>query len=226
MFKNKVNIVEAHYPPSNKNDWWFDLNENILKRYFGREWKQYDTPPPIYINMPADNEIWLYIDGDASEVDIINAIRSYTSETPVSCTLQDNVAKVTFENNIRELKNSWMPEIFDLAYIRYVKLPKLSFMGNEMEEQVFNMDFASIIIQDTDKILYNAVSSWTTIICVADTPPEIEYNSFGEPDGENYQPRIVYVKDDLVTTYRNSTNWSDLDIRPLSEVDKSIYNWG
>lgn len=38
MFKNKVNIVESKTPPTNKNDWWYDLNTQTLKRYTGGAW--------------------------------------------------------------------------------------------------------------------------------------------------------------------------------------------
>ena len=37
MFK-KVNIVESNTPPTNKHDWWYDLNYNALKRYYGGSW--------------------------------------------------------------------------------------------------------------------------------------------------------------------------------------------
>ena len=38
MFKNKVNIIESTLPPTNKNDWWFDLNSETLKQWKNGTW--------------------------------------------------------------------------------------------------------------------------------------------------------------------------------------------
>ena len=42
----KVNIVESKFPPSNKYDWWYDLNENVLKRFVGDNWTSIASPDP------------------------------------------------------------------------------------------------------------------------------------------------------------------------------------
>lgn len=225
MFKNKVNIVEAHYPPTNENDWWFDLNTHILKRYYTGEWKRYDTPPPININMPADNEIWLRYTGEYSEDAFSSYMEEHVPGFNGSWDVKGDVIIVT-DNDVKNIltgENYFTPSVNDEDFmISSIKLPKVNILGAEMENPIFSSSIDWIIIQDINYIKPYVVHSGPGIICLADTPPQVSYDSFGDSPYEVN----VYVKDELVNTYKNDTNWCDYTIKPISELDQSIYNWG
>lgn len=55
---NKINIVESKTPPTNKNDWWYDLNTGVLKRFSGGKYNSVvgeggNTPTPEVSWMPV-----------------------------------------------------------------------------------------------------------------------------------------------------------------------------
>lgn len=224
MFKNKVNIIESKFPPTNKNDWWFDLNENILKRYFAGEWKKYDTTPPKPITMPADNEIWVRYTGSVSEDDIGSYISENIFDFTGSWKVKEDVIIIT-DNNVKNIlsgDNLFMSSIGDQGTVDSIKVPKLSKLGNDMETPIFSYNIDWIIIQDIDRISNFVCHDGPGIICLANIPPQVSYLSFGE---EPYDTD-VYVKDELLDTYQQDTNWCDYNIRPISKLDQSIYNWG
>jgi hypothetical protein len=55
---NKINIVESEDPPTNKNDWWYDLNDDRLKRFSGGKYnfvvgEGSNTPEVSWIPAPG-----------------------------------------------------------------------------------------------------------------------------------------------------------------------------
>lgn len=71
MFKNKVNIIESKLPPTNKNDWWFDLNTEVMK-----QWKNGDWVNTLLPQYPSHTGVLLYKTNNDSKVtstyDILN----------------------------------------------------------------------------------------------------------------------------------------------------------
>ena len=81
---NKINIVESKNPPTNKNDWWYDLNTGVLKRFSGGKYNSVvgeggNTPTPedswipvpdLYANISSDELLVFHEDGEDTRPDI------------------------------------------------------------------------------------------------------------------------------------------------------------
>lgn len=79
---NKINIVESKTPPINKNDWWYDLNDGVLKRFSGGKYNSVvgeggNTPedswipvPDLYANISSDELLVFHEDGEDTTPDI------------------------------------------------------------------------------------------------------------------------------------------------------------
>lgn len=220
-FKRKIEIVESTTPPPNKYNWWFDLNARKLKRFDGGEWVEYTFKPKIQISMPESNEIWFLLQGDNIEISYSD-IESFDGDMRLdvgmveSYKLTNNVLKLKYYDSIGSLSQYIPSKVGDYPILA-TKLPKLSHLGDsDMGNSV--LDDFDVIMQDVDYIEENAINS-NTVICLANTPPDISEWTFpGDTD--------IYVDDDLVNIYKAETNWDMYNIQPLSSLDNSVYNWG
>lgn len=225
-FKRKIEIVESTTPPPNKYNWWFDLNARKLKRFDGGEWEEYSVKPEIVVPMPKDNEIWLQLNSDShyiSENDIANYIQTfdYYMDDLDSYKLEGHVLKLVFNFPINSISYGQVETSVGDAEIISIKLPKLDRIGDGDGTIIYGIP--SVIIQDTTEISDWAISCGN-LICLAQIPPEIgDLN--GDPEmGEGIGR--VYVRDSVIEKYKSATNWSSMDIKELSSLDKSVYNWG
>lgn len=55
-YKRKINVIESSTPPSNKYDWWYDINRKLLKRPVNGGYENIITPenesePAVIINL-------------------------------------------------------------------------------------------------------------------------------------------------------------------------------
>jgi hypothetical protein len=225
-FKRKIEIVESTTPPSNKYNWWFDLNARKLKRFDGGEWREYSVKPEIVVPMPKDNEIWLQLDSDShyiSENDIKNYIQTfdYYMDDLDSYKLEGHVLKLVFNSTINSITYGQVNTSIGNAEIISIKLPKLNKIGDGTGAIIYGIP--TVIVQDI-----TAISNWAfycdNLICLAQTPPNSGDLS-GDPEMGEGVIR-VYVQDSVIDKYKIATNWSSLDIKGLSSLDKSVYNWG
>jgi hypothetical protein len=225
-FKRKIEIVESTTPPPNKYNWWFDLNARKLKRFDGGEWGEYSVKPEIVVPMPKDNEIWLQLDSDShyiSEDDIEKFIQAfdYFMDDLDSYKHEGHVLKLVFNYPINSITYGQVDAYVGDAEIISMKLPKLNIIGDEGGTPISGIPV--VIIQDTTEILDWAIYCGN-LICLAQTPPKIGDLS-GDPEmGEGVSR--VYVRDSVIEKYKSATNWSSMDIKELSSLDKSVYNWG
>lgn len=225
-FKRKIEIVESTTPPPNKYNWWFDLNEQKLKRFNSGEWVEYNTKPEIVVPMPKDNEIWLQLSPDLQPVyedDVIQYIANLDYQTSEldSYKLEEDVLKIVLKPTIDSIYNAYLPRHIGDNSIIAVKLPKLGIIGTDMWDSA--MSIPTVITQEVTEILENAISC-DNLICLAQIPPEIG-NLQGDLEmGEGVES--VYVRDAVIDKYKSATNWSYMNIKELSSLDKSVYNWG
>lgn len=225
-FKRKIEIVEATTPPPNKYNWWFDLNERKLKRFNNGEWVEYTTKPEIVVSMPKANEIWLQLSPDPQPVyddDVIQYIANLDYQTSEldSYKLEGDVLKIVFKPTIDSIYDVYLPGDIGDNTIIAVKLPKLSTIGTSMWDSAISIP--TVITQEVTEIMGYAISC-NNLICLAQTPPEIG-DLQGDPEMGDGVER-VYVRDSVIDEYKSATNWSDMNIKKLSSLDKSVYNWG
>lgn len=83
-FKRKVNIIESTTPPTNPFDWWYDLNNGVLKKPVGGGYIHVlpsipDGPTPseksdLNIGTEGEYEFYIYAYDGMSMLDLLNPI--------------------------------------------------------------------------------------------------------------------------------------------------------
>lgn len=113
---NKINIVESKNPPTNKNDWWYDLNDGVLKRFSGGRYNSVvgeggNTPevswvpvPNLYANIPSNTILIFTVDDLTQPIISLYSDGGYTIESK-EYDHEIGAWIITFSTDITEIQN-------------------------------------------------------------------------------------------------------------------------
>lgn len=221
MKYTKVNIVESKYPPTNKNDWWFDLNEQKLKRFKEGEWALYNYTWPKMPYVLADNEILIsMLDiedlGGPGMSDIKSDFSKWGTVKEVKRVYDEmtnrNVYHVIFAEALTTLNVSQSVNLFDesIASIELYLPASLTTITTSVSLFTTSSEGKIIIyftnLQSFSGPLYN----------YAETPDVYIYSRQVPQIGTNFLygtgEASIYVPKEMVSQYKQSTNWSQYNI--------------
>lgn len=224
-FKRKIEIVESTTPPPNKYNWWFDLNENVLKRWKDADWTQYDYTWPT-TEIPPQNEIWVRVE---SPMDNVSERASLKSVFGVIGTVKE-VYSISNDDGSELYKIKFAAP---LSKIEAEKSVSLSFLDGPIQIIFPNLDSISyssfehgLFYRDTGDMavilgnlnrasgcIFQCIDYSLAIYMYARKVPEITVE-FAEINFESWNID-VYVPSTLRRNYTTSTNWAQYTIETL-----------
>jgi hypothetical protein len=225
-FKRKIEIVESTTPPPNKSNWWFDLNENVLKRWKGADWSQYDYTWPT-TELPPQDEIWIYEEYPTGDTSVRDNLKScfgaIGTVLEVSSVYNEDDGseryKIKFAAPLSkiEVEESISLNFFD-GPIQII-FPNLDSISNSFSEQglfYFYSGDVTVIFGNLNRAsgcIFEIMDSGPDIYIYARKVPEITAEFVREEYGQ--ESVYVYVPSTLRQKYAASTNWAQYTIKTL-----------
>lgn len=222
MFKNKVNIIESTLPPSNINDWWFDLNEQKLKRFKEGEWSLYNYTWPKIPYALADNEILIRMNsiedlGGYGESAIKTEFSKCGTVKEVKYVFDEmanmDLYYVIFAEALTTLNVSKVIGLFDnicstidLYFpASLTNITTSNYLFRTSSEGAVNVYFANL--HSFSGALFNFLSSSYDVYIYSKQVAQISSN-FMNYDSVPY----IHVPKELESKYKQSTNWNQYNI--------------
>lgn len=241
-FKRKIEIVESTTPPSNKYNWWFDLNTKELKRWAGGKWSLYNFIP-YNIPMPASNSITFIVSYDYSDQceqdirdyfgDHFGGLKKITNEYYIDDSIECHVLTAYFNDNITRLGAGGQGNLLDLTSTEFlreslyaVKLPNsITTLGDDAIDSAMSSGscvfvFGPEVTSIDSYAIHNASDAFYMFL--GTQPPIIQSDSFDYDPGMS-SPPTIYVDDTVEHKYLRATNWANMTIKSVSSCQYLDY---
>lgn len=230
---NKINIVESKYPPTNKNDWWYDLNDGILKRFSGGKYNSvvgeggntsWIPVPDLYANISSNELLIFSEDGEDATPNVsISSIDGYEVESkeydpeigawvltlPVDMTEFEEVLLELYITNTNPNMVVVFPQSLETIYYKGIRVT----CNDESTTLVFTSK--NLKMADSSIIYEDGASSSNSLSVITYSYNPITTNFIMDDIEEPVWEAPIYVQPSLLEEYKNMPINENYNIQPI-----------